>query len=112
MAAPDFWNNRERAQTDVDEVSRLRSLINPFFEIEREVHDFEALHQLAAEEKNETHRATAEREVAEEHDRLLHRLEEFELRQFLSGESDRNNAFLTIHSGAGGTESCDWADML
>src|SRR5260370_28737112 len=51
-------------------------------------------------------------EVLSEHDRLMHKLEEFELRQFLSGESDRSNAFITIHSGAGGTESCDWADML
>src|SRR5947209_14737592 len=112
MAAPDFWNNRERAQADVDEVSRLRSLINPFHELEREIEDFDALHQLAAEEKNESHRAQAEREVLSEHDRLVHKLEEFELRQFLSGESDRSNAFITIHSGAGGTESCDWADML
>jgi len=50
--------------------------------------------------------------VATEHDRLVHKLDEFELRQFLSGENDRANAFVTIHSGAGGTESCDWADML
>src|ERR1700757_3543816 len=112
MAAPDFWTNRERAQTDVEEVSRLRSLINPFHELEREIEDFDALHQLAAEERNDAHRAKAEKEVANEHDRLIHKLEEFELRQFLSGESDRSNAFLTIHSGAGGTESCDWADML
>ncbi|HAF03456.1 MAG TPA: peptide chain release factor 2 [Spartobacteria bacterium] len=112
MTAPDFWSNRERAQTDVDEVSRLRSLINPFCELEREVSDFEALQQLASEEKNEAHRLQAEREVAAEHDRLVHKLEEFELRQFLSGENDNANAFLTIHSGAGGTESCDWADML
>src|SRR2546428_6690039 len=112
MAAPDFWNNRERAQTDVDEVSRLRSLINPFHELEREIEDFDALHQLASEEKYESHRAQAEREVLSEHGRLVHKLEEFELRQFLSGESDRSNAFITIHSGAGGTESCDWADML
>src|SRR5690242_9048363 len=112
MAAPDLWNNRERAQTDVDDVSRLRGLINPFRELEREIEDFDALHQLAAEEKNDAHRAQADREVAREHDRLLHKLEEFELRQFLSCENDRNNAFLTIHSGAGGTESCDWADML
>ena len=112
MAAPDFWNNRERAQGDVDEVSRLRSLINPFHELEREIEDFDALHQLAAEEKNESHRAQAEREVLSEHDRLVHKLEEFELRQFLSGENDQSNAFVTIHSGAGGTESCDWADML
>src|SRR5947209_2423999 len=112
MAAPDFWNNRERAQADVDEVSRLRSLINPFHELEREIEDFDALHQLAAEEKNESHGAQAEREVLSEHDRLVRKLEEFELRQFLSGENDRANAFVTIHSGAGGTESCDWADML
>ena len=112
MAAPDFWNNRERAQTDVDQVSRLRAIINPFHELERAIADFEALHQLAAEEANEAHRAEAERELAAEHDRLLHKLEEFELRQFLSGENDRSNAFVTIHSGAGGTESCDWADML
>src|SRR5437016_4963374 len=96
MAAPDFWNNRERAQGDVDEVSRLRSLINPFHELEREIEDFDALHQLAAEEENESHRAQAEREVLSEHDRLVHKLEEFELRQFLSGESDRSNAFITI----------------
>jgi peptide chain release factor 2 len=112
MAAPDFWNNRERAQADIEEVARLRSLINPFQELEREINDFEALQQLAAEEQDEAHRAQAEREVAVEHDRLVHKLEEFELRQFLSGKNDRANAFLTIHSGAGGTESCDWADML
>src|ERR1041385_8000271 len=99
MAAPDFWSNRERAQADVEEVSRLRSLINPFQELEREIEDFNALQQLAAEESDPTGRAHAEKEVAAEHDRLVHKLEEFELRQFLSGETDPANAFLTIHSG-------------
>src|SRR6187399_1890617 len=112
MAAPDFWSNRDRAQDDVEEVSRLRSLINPFQELEREIEDFSALQELAAEESDPAHRAQAEKEVVAEHDRLLHKLEVFELRQFLSGPNDRSNAFLTIHSGAGGTESCDWADML
>src|SRR6266853_1258121 len=112
MAAPDFWSNRERAQADVEEVSRLRSLINPFQELEREIEDLSALQQLAAEETDATARSHAEKDVATEHDRLIHKMEEFELRQFLSGENDRANAFLTIHSGAGGTESCDWADML
>src|ERR1700738_5547193 len=112
MSGADFWNNRERAQADVEEVSRLRSLINPFRELEREINDFEALRQLAAEESDPAHRAAAEKEIATEQTRLIHKLEEFELRQFLSGENDRANAFLTIHSGAGGTESCDWADML
>ncbi|PYL34676.1 MAG: peptide chain release factor 2 [Verrucomicrobia bacterium] len=112
MTAPDFWSNRERAQADVEEVSRLRSVINPFHELEREIEDFDALQQLAAEENDPVARERAEKEVATEHARLLHKLDEFELRQFLSGEHDRANAFLTIHSGAGGTESCDWADML
>ncbi|MFN2509097.1 MAG: peptide chain release factor 2 [Chthoniobacterales bacterium] len=112
MAAPDFWSQRERAQADVEEVSRLRSLINPFRELERETQDFEALHQLATEEEDAVQRAQAEKELGAEHARLIHKLEEFELRQFLSGPNDRANAFVTIHSGAGGTESCDWADML
>lgn len=112
MAAPDFWSNRERAQSEVEEVSRLRGLINPLRELEREVDDFAALQELAAEETDAAARANAEKEVATEQARIVRRLEEFELRQFLSGENDRANAFLTIHSGAGGTESCDWADML
>jgi len=112
MAAPDFWSNRERAQADVEEVSRLRSLIHPFQQLEREIEDFSVLRELAAEEADAAHRAQAEKEVATEHDRLAHKLDEFELCQFLSGENDRANAFVTIHSGAGGTESCDWADML
>ena len=52
MTAPDFWSNRERAQADVEEVSRLRSVINPFHELEREIEDFNALQQLAAEEND------------------------------------------------------------
>ncbi|MDQ6625209.1 MAG: peptide chain release factor 2 [Verrucomicrobiota bacterium] len=112
MAAADFWSNRERAQVDVEEVSRVRGLINPFRELERQTDDFEALQQLAAEEEDPAQRASADAEIAAEHARLLRKLEEFELRQFLSGPNDRSNAFVTIHSGAGGTESCDWADML
>jgi peptide chain release factor 2 len=112
MSAADFWSNRERAQTDVEEVSRLRSLLNPFRDLERGVTDFGALQELTAEASNPADRAQAEKEVAAEYARLLHEIEQFELRQFLSGEHDRAPAFLTIHSGAGGTESCDWADML
>jgi peptide chain release factor 2 len=101
MAAADFWSNRERAQIDVEEVSRLRGLINPMRDLEREVEDFVALHDLAAEETDTTARAAAEKEIESEHVRVVRRLEEFELRQFLSGENDRANAFLTIHSRAG-----------
>ncbi|HCR37306.1 MAG TPA: peptide chain release factor 2, partial [Opitutae bacterium] len=51
-------------------------------------------------------------EILETHKRLQQRLEKLELASFLSGQHDGCNAFLTINSGAGGTESCDWADML
>ena len=112
MAAPDFWSNRDRAQGDVEEVSRLKSLVVPFGELERETEDFEVLQQLAAEEPDAAQRSEADADVVTEHARLVRKLEEFELRQFLSGPNDRSNAFVTIHSGAGGTESCDWADML
>ncbi|HEX3817442.1 MAG TPA: peptide chain release factor 2 [Chthoniobacterales bacterium] len=112
MAAPDFWSSRERAQGEVEEVSRLRGLINPLRELERELEDLDALRQLAAEEADSASRAQTDQEVVAEHARFVRHLEDFELRQFLSGENDRSNAFLTIHSGAGGTESCDWADML
>src|ERR1700716_3504910 len=88
MSAADFWSNRERAQGDVEEVSRRRSLLNPRRELERAVADFEALRQAAAEESDPAHRAEAEKEVATEQVRLIHQLEEFELRQFLSGEND------------------------
>ena len=112
MAAPDFWGNRERAQADVGAVSRLRSLLTPLRELERETEDYEALLQLAAEEAEPSQRNQAEAEIKGERTRLIKKLEEFELRQFLSGPNDGSNAFVTIHSGAGGTESCDWADML
>ena len=112
MAAADFWSNRERAQGEVEEVSRLRGLINPMQELQRAFDDFEALQQLAEEEADPVARAAAEKEIATEHAQFMKKLEAFELRQFLSGENDRSNAFVTIHSGAGGTESCDWADML
>ncbi len=112
MAAPDFWSNRERAQGDVEEVSRLRALLTPLRDLERDTEDFAALLELAAEETEPAQRSQAEGEIKSEHARLVRKLEEFELRQFLSGPNDRSNAFVTIHSGAGGTESCDWADML
>jgi peptide chain release factor 2 len=79
MAGSDFWNNRERAQADVEEVSRLKSLINPVRELEREIADFDALRQLAEEESNAPARAEAEREVSQEHERLAQKLAEFEL---------------------------------
>jgi peptide chain release factor 2 len=106
MAEPGFWLNRSQAQNDVAELARLRSLLIPFRDLENSVAQVTELHH------NEDEAAIAKELADAEYPALIRRLEEFELRQFLSGDNDQSNAFLTIHSGAGGTESCDWADML
>ena len=106
MAAQDFWNNQEKAQQQVEEVGGLRRKINPFLELEKSAADLDVLKEFAIED------AGTVAEFEREHTAFLRALDAFELQQFLSGPSDRCNCFLTIHSGAGGTESCDWADML
>ena len=111
MASPEFWNNKETAQSDVEQVSELRSKIQPFLILESRAADLEVLKELAAEEPL-GRQAGAIAEVRSEYDSLLRDLEKFEFQQLLSGEFDKNPAFVTIHAGAGGTESCDWADML
>jgi peptide chain release factor 2 len=109
MSEPDFWSNKERAQQQVEEVSQLRGKINPALQLERQLDDFEVLIELAQAEEDQT---TAAAEVAKEQASLVKALEQFELRMLLSGPNDRCNAFLSVSAGAGGTESCDWADML
>ncbi len=112
MAEPGFWDKKDSAQKQVEEVSLLRNKVGPFLEIERQVDDVGVLKQLAEEEPEGDSRAAALQDFAAEYDRAEKQLAGFELKQLMSGESDRNNCFLTLNSGAGGTESCDWADML
>jgi len=112
MTAPEFWNNRERAQSMVEEVSRLRGQIHPLTEMERGLEDVEVLKALAAEETDPAQQEAAARDVEAEFAAIVKKLEEFELRSYLSGSQDKSNCFMVIHSGAGGTESCDWAGML
>jgi peptide chain release factor 2 len=112
MAEPAFWDNKERAQQVIDEASSVRSKTLPFSQLTEKADDLEVLLSLAKEETDPTSQLTAFREVNGEYGALSKELEAFELKMLLSGEFDKNNAFLTIHAGAGGTESCDWADML
>ena len=107
MSEPDFWTNKERAQQRVEEVSTLRGKVTPLIELDRKVDDLEVLLELAAEDPE-----NGAAEVATEYAALTEALATFELKMLLSGPNDRCSAFLTINSGAGGTESCDWADML
>jgi peptide chain release factor 2 len=110
MTAADFWNNKDRAQATIDEATALRAKVQPLSVLVQKTDDLEILRSLAEEEKEADQ--TALQEVAQEYYAVLRELESFELKMLLSGEFDKNNAFLTIHAGAGGTESCDWADML
>jgi peptide chain release factor 2 len=111
MNEPDFWNNREKAQRDVAEVSALKGKILPLQALESRAADLDVLRELAGEESPENQPAAAA-EVVAEFEALRSDLDKFEITALLSGEFDNNPAFLTIHAGAGGTESCDWADML
>ena len=96
----------------MEEVSALRARIGPLLALETQVSDLETLQLLADEETDEAQKAAAYAELTAESTRTLAALEDFELQQLLSGENDKSNAFVTVHSGAGGTESCDWAEML
>ena len=111
MSAPDFWDSRERAQKDVAEVSSLRGKIQPMQSLESRALDLDILIELAQGESPEN-RAAATAEVAAEFASINADIDKFEISALLSGEYDGNPAFLSINAGAGGTESCDWADML
>jgi peptide chain release factor 2 len=108
MADPNFWNSKEAAQRDMEELSSLRGKLGPFKSLESRVADLGVLRELAVEESD----PAATEEVFKEFDAITNELSKFELQQFLNGEFDNSPAFITIHAGAGGTESCDWADML
>ena len=112
MAAPGFWEKQEAAQKIVEESSSLKKKIEPFLALDRQVSDLETLKELADEEPDAATKAATFAEFVAEHEKAQGALDEFELLLMLSGENDRRNAYITVHSGAGGTESCDWADML
>jgi len=111
MASPDFWDKRETAQRDVAQVSKLRGKIHPLEALESRAADLEVMKELTLEEPPEN-QAAAAADVQSEFASLQKDLDQFEITSLLSGEFDNSPGFLTIHAGAGGTESCDWADML
>jgi peptide chain release factor 2 len=108
MMAPDFWDSREKSQETMAKLSAAKNIINSYNKLVNEVEDFCAFAELAFEENDDS--------VYEEADALWEKLsqalDKTELLSFLSGKYDKNNVYLTIHAGAGGTESCDWASML
>ena len=106
MAQPNFWDKPERAQQIIEQLKPLNALLKPFEELDAAAGDLLAMAELCDED------ASLEEELATELSSIEQRLDDFELRAMLSGPQDASNAFLRIQAGTGGTEACDWAQML
>jgi peptide chain release factor 2 len=108
LAAPGFWDDANAARKTIDRTNVIKKKIGPLHDLEVRAGEFDGLIELAKEAGD----TDTWREVEHEHKQLETDVSTFELGQLLNGPFDRGNAFITIHSGAGGTEACDWADML
>jgi len=105
---PDFWNDNEKAQEALKELSELKEWTDEWKEINSKYDDLSLLLEMAVEEKDET----AFNDISDDIERCEDLISRLELRHMLGGRDDKKNAILTIHPGAGGTESQDWAEML
>src|SRR5690606_12813269 len=108
MAAPGFWDDSASAREIVAEVKELRSWVEPWDELAAKAGDLEEIAELLEVEED----AALAEEWAAEVAALGSAVEQLELRNMLRGADDRRDALVTIHPGAGGTESQDWAEML
>ena len=111
MGVPTFWGNPERAQQHIAKLNGLKKAITGLVAFQRKLADAAVMVELvgaAAGPEKENYGRELDQTVAA----LVVDLDRIELQSFLSGQFDRNNAILSIQAGAGGTESCDWADML
>ncbi len=111
MAADNFWNNREKAQALIDEGNSLRNKIEPLLKAEKQLEDFKVMVELGEAEPAEAQPKLL-KELEADVARFFKELDVLELKVFLNGPHDRKNCILSINAGAGGTESCDWANML
>ncbi len=108
MAEPDFWDDTNKAQKLMKELTNLKGTVEEYKRLKSEYDDVATLIQIGYEENDETLVA----EIDESLNQFIKDLEELKLKTMLSGPYDSYNAILTLHAGAGGTESCDWASML
>ncbi len=107
-AEPGFWDDPDSAQNIMREISEHRERLDLYNEIESKHNDLGVLLELAHEEDDEETFQEVEKELG----KLEKRLDQLEFQNMLGGKDDSKNAILTIHPGAGGTESQDWAQML
>jgi peptide chain release factor 2 len=108
MAAPDFWENRQRAKTISQQVNQKRSLFQRYKAIETQLDDLEVLQELGAEQAD----ASVEREVELGAKELEKQVTDLELEAFFDQPYDTADCYLSINAGAGGTDAQDWGEML
>lgn len=108
MEEPDFWDDAEKASASMKEVKDLKSVVERADGLSQEYEDILTLIEMGNEEED----ASLIPEVEQEYKNFVEEFEDLRITTMLTGEHDRENAILTLHAGAGGTESCDWASML
>jgi peptide chain release factor 2 len=106
MAAQDFWNNRAQAQEVIAELKELRQELDTWRDLKSRI--AEAKELIALSQEDSSLLKDVEKEIRD----LAQELSAFEIKVFLSEEFDKENAIVSINSGAGGTEACDWSNML
>ena len=108
MEAPDFWNDPVVSQEKMKELKSLKDDVQTYATLSGQYDDIETMIEMGYEEED----PELIQEIAEMMDEFISTYENIRMKTLLSGEYDRNNAILSLHAGAGGTESCDWAAML
>jgi peptide chain release factor 2 len=106
MGEANFWDNPEKAQGTIAQLKPLNGLLKPYEDLESAAGEIRTLVELS--EEDESLEAELERELTP----FEKRFDEFEMRSMLDGSQDASNAYLRIQAGTGGTEACDWAQML
>ena len=108
MAAPDFWDDPQVSTEKTRKLKSLKDDVSTYYELEAQYQDILDLIELANEEDD---RDMIE-EVEADYAKFKEKLENLQTKTLLSGEYDDQNAIITLHAGAGGTEACDWTSML
>ena len=111
MAAEGFWNDQKAAQEIISESNKLKRVVNGLTEFKAKLEDSKAMEELLEEEGVDENSEEAV-ELQQSAELLKVALDELEIQSYLKGPHDHCNAILSVNAGAGGTESCDWADML
>lgn len=108
MEAPDFWNDVERSNEVMKTVKNLKDTLAAFDKVSEEYEEIGVLIEMADEEND----ISLIPEITELMEGFREHFETLRIQTLLSGEFDKDNAVVTLHAGAGGTESCDWTGML